>query len=228
MRIPCADLAPTLRFAGSGQVTKGFGAHREYAVSMPDAHERGTRQALIEAAVEVIAAEGIVGATTRRITDAAGLPLGALHYWFATKGHLLEAVAEHILARIAERMGQAGQAPDLADQLLWLFEDSGRYAPEEQLAFFEITMQSLRAPAPVTSRTGQGDVAGFGEKMLEPWRAGADATLPGGFPALVALVKSATIGMWFERLSLDEHDIRPGMELLAELLRHVPRADPTD
>ena len=101
---------------------------------MPEAQPNGTRQALIGAAVEVIAAEGIAGATTRRITDAAGLPLGALHYWFATKGHLLEAVSEHLLTRIAERTDRAGRAPDLADQLMALFEDSGAYAPEMETA----------------------------------------------------------------------------------------------
>jgi len=54
------------------------------------------RQQFIDAAVTVIAHEGVDGATTRRIAEVAGAPLAALHYVFQTKENLLWAVFEEL------------------------------------------------------------------------------------------------------------------------------------
>lgn len=54
------------------------------------------RQQFIDAAVTVIAREGVDGATTRRIAEEAGAPLATLHYCFQTKENLLWAVFEQL------------------------------------------------------------------------------------------------------------------------------------
>lgn len=54
------------------------------------------RRQFIDAAVTVIAREGVDGATTRRIAEEAGAPLATLHYCFQTKENLLWAVFEHL------------------------------------------------------------------------------------------------------------------------------------
>src|SRR5690625_5306940 len=54
------------------------------------------REQLIDAAINVLAREGMDAATTRRITDEAGLALGAFHYAFRNKDDLLQAVIERI------------------------------------------------------------------------------------------------------------------------------------
>jgi TetR/AcrR family transcriptional regulator, regulator of biofilm formation and stress response len=54
------------------------------------------RKQFIEAAVTVIAREGVDGATTRRIAEVAGAPLATLHYVFQTKENLLWAVFEEL------------------------------------------------------------------------------------------------------------------------------------
>lgn len=54
------------------------------------------RQDFVDAAVEVIAAHGVAGATTRRIAEAAGCPLASLHYVFHTKDDLFDAVYESL------------------------------------------------------------------------------------------------------------------------------------
>jgi len=54
------------------------------------------REQLLDAAVAVIAEHGLERATTRAITDRAGLALGAFHYVFDSKDELLEAVAERV------------------------------------------------------------------------------------------------------------------------------------
>jgi AcrR family transcriptional regulator len=52
------------------------------------------RRSIVDAAVEVIASEGLKGATTRKIADHAKAPLGALHYCFRNKNELIDLVAE--------------------------------------------------------------------------------------------------------------------------------------
>lgn len=51
------------------------------------------REQIIDAAVDVIAREGLARATTRRIAERAGAPLSVLHYCFENKGALLLALA---------------------------------------------------------------------------------------------------------------------------------------
>ncbi|MEU4813000.1 TetR/AcrR family transcriptional regulator [Nocardia fluminea] len=54
------------------------------------------RAELVAAAVRVIAAHGVDGATTRRIAEEANAPLATLHYCFATKEVLFAAVFEFL------------------------------------------------------------------------------------------------------------------------------------
>ncbi|MEU2007181.1 TetR/AcrR family transcriptional regulator [Rhodococcus sp. NPDC019627] len=63
---------------------------------MPRIPAAERRAELVAAAVRVIAAEGVDGATTRRIAEEANAPLATLHYCFATKEVLFAAVFEHV------------------------------------------------------------------------------------------------------------------------------------
>ena len=60
------------------------------------------RAELVAAAVRVIAADGVDGATTRRIAQEANAPLATLHYCFATKEVLFAAVFEHVAGQYRE------------------------------------------------------------------------------------------------------------------------------
>src|SRR3954454_19035233 len=66
------------------------------------------RQQLVEAAMTVIAREGVDGATTRRIADEAGAPLATLHYCFQAKENLLLAVFEHLAELVRSDTAEAG------------------------------------------------------------------------------------------------------------------------
>jgi AcrR family transcriptional regulator len=54
------------------------------------------RAELVDAAVRVIAREGLGGASTRAIVTEAGMPLGAFHYVFGSRDELVTAVIDHI------------------------------------------------------------------------------------------------------------------------------------
>lgn len=68
-----------------------------------------TRQALIQAAAEVFAEEGFVPASLSTISKRAGVSNGALHFHFANKGMLADAV-ETEAAKAVHRITEAARA----------------------------------------------------------------------------------------------------------------------
>ena len=119
------------------------------------------REQLIDAAVEVIADHGLARATTRAITERAGLALGAFHYVFDSKDELLEAVTQRVVRDIDATLGAAAPtgetAPahhlegqelvvDVLDRFLrgaWTYFEGTRTL---QLAQYELTLHALREP----------------------------------------------------------------------------------
>src|SRR5215468_6970140 len=165
--------------------------------------DNGRRAQLISAARAVIAREGVAAATTRRITEEAGLPHGAFHYWFAGKEELLqqEQLFEELVAEsLRDMTDTAAQAADaasgagasLGDLLRAAFdvvERDEQVHPGYQLAGYELTALALRTPAlrDLARRQYQAyrDTAAA---ITAPWMAGRRVDLPGGSDALNHLI----------------------------------------
>ncbi|MFE2432419.1 TetR/AcrR family transcriptional regulator [Streptomyces sp. NPDC059373] len=105
------------------------------------------RQAYIEATVRVIGERGVVGATTRRIADAAQAPLATLHYCFHTKEQLFFAVFEHASDQLLERIVATKGDSDLAKTATYLlvttmdwFVENDAYAHAQ----FDLYLWALR------------------------------------------------------------------------------------
>ncbi|MBB2890983.1 TetR family transcriptional regulator [Flexivirga oryzae] len=80
---------------------------------MPHVPTEVRRQQFIDAAITVIARDGVDGATTRRIADEAAAPLATLHYCFQTKENLLWAVFQSLADTVrinVEKVTGPGQA----------------------------------------------------------------------------------------------------------------------
>lgn len=110
------------------------------------------REQLIDAAIQVLANEGLGRATTRNITEQANLALGAFHYAFRSKDELLESVIERVVSTTERVLQDAvedvrddpSQAiPRMLDEF-WDFIDS---TPDLQLAQYELTVHALRNPS---------------------------------------------------------------------------------
>lgn len=64
----------------------------------------GTRQRLVEAAIEEFAAHGFDGASTRSLADKAGVNLASIPYHFGSKAGLYRAAAQHIADGLSLKM----------------------------------------------------------------------------------------------------------------------------
>ncbi|MCP9955498.1 TetR/AcrR family transcriptional regulator [Actinomadura madurae] len=126
------------------------------------------RRSIIDAAVVVIASHGLAGATTRRIAEQAGAPLGALHYCFRNKAELIDVVAERGATMLREAFDDVdpdrGLEATIRDSVSaywrWVQANLGL-----QLALLELGMWRIRQAAEGESVYSMYDA--FGTDLLK-------------------------------------------------------------
>ncbi len=89
-----------------------------------------TRQKLIEAAREIIAADGLAAASVRTISEAAGFSQGAFYSNFESKDHLLLEVLALHLSSVNDRLDRMADAVEMTPV------GAGRSTPEAVIDFF--------------------------------------------------------------------------------------------
>jgi len=108
------------------------------------------REQLLEAAIAVMAREGVAASTTRAITAQAGLPHGAFHYCFDSKSQLFAEVLERELqSNIAAAFRLPPSPVEPRERLLAGLEarlDRVRKDPDRALALAELIAVSRRDP----------------------------------------------------------------------------------
>jgi len=65
-----------------------------------------TRAAILEAAMQEFAEEGMAGARMEAIADSAGVNKALLHYYFRDKERLYGAALDHVFANLSQRMSE--------------------------------------------------------------------------------------------------------------------------
>jgi AcrR family transcriptional regulator len=106
------------------------------------------RQQLIEAAVQLMARDGVDGANLRAIAKEAGAPLASVHYCFTDKDELMREAVEHWLRSMVGSMAE--EVPDqaglrsamkrIADDYWQALEDD----PLNVLAQLELILWAMR------------------------------------------------------------------------------------
>jgi AcrR family transcriptional regulator len=107
------------------------------------------RAALIQAALRVIAAEGVAAATTRAITAEAGMSLASFHYAFRSRDELIAELIPYVVEH--ESLAAAATltaGADLATTIrlgLRGYLDLVAADPAREQAMFELSLYALRA-----------------------------------------------------------------------------------
>jgi AcrR family transcriptional regulator len=108
------------------------------------------REAILQAAVAVIATNGVHGATTRKIAAEAGINLATLHYQFENKEAILLSVLGHLASKYRQNLEQTFDKPeplrDRIDRLLTYIWGEIQRNPHEQLTLFDLTLYALTTP----------------------------------------------------------------------------------
>jgi AcrR family transcriptional regulator len=108
------------------------------------------RGQLVEAAIRVMARDGVARATTRSIVAEADMPLGVFHYCFRSKqdllGSVIETITVHSLTPVLEAAA-GGVGPDLRSTVrayLQAYLDHVKAQPAEHMMTYELTQYALR------------------------------------------------------------------------------------
>jgi DNA-binding transcriptional regulator YbjK len=108
------------------------------------------RAGLIDAALRVVAAEGVQGATTRAIVAEAGMPLASFHYVFESRDELMRELVAHVTSRQADAvLAQFSPGTEIRSSIrdaLATFAATVSADPEHELAMLELMQYALRTP----------------------------------------------------------------------------------
>ncbi|MCX5071187.1 TetR family transcriptional regulator [Streptomyces sp. NBC_00513] len=117
------------------------------------------REELLNAALEVLAEQGIAGLTHRAVTERAGCPFTSVSYFFGTIDQLaveaIQLIAENLnthLEALAQRFegGEASPA-DVAAEFSKLLTT---YSPALELARYEVLLHAVRNPSQTNALAG--------------------------------------------------------------------------
>jgi len=139
-----------------------------------DEHGR-RRTALLQAAFDVVAEAGFEGLRTRAVAHRAGVNIATLHYYFPSKQHLIEGLAQLIGAKFVTLHGRPPRPSGLPalDRLRQEFSDGRFYLkhhPEMLLVLQEFALRGKRDP----------EVQKTVDQMNEHWRGGIEQMVRAG------------------------------------------------
>jgi DNA-binding transcriptional regulator YbjK len=104
------------------------------------------RDAIADAAIHLVATQGLRGLTHRAVDAAAGLPPGSTSYYLRTRKALLSACVDRMLALDAGTVMPLDHQADLLDVLVETVIHLSREQPERQVARYELALEATREP----------------------------------------------------------------------------------
>ncbi|MFI2363568.1 TetR/AcrR family transcriptional regulator [Promicromonospora sp. NPDC019610] len=161
------------------------------------------RRDLTDAAISLLAADGVHGLTHRSAERAAGLPSGTASNYFRNREELLVAAAERIVElhlsdmdradAAALRQAPGAAAPGMVELLAASLETAASAQRDRYLAIFELTLEARRRPA---LRDALARLAGGATTFTADQHAdlGIDVP-PGAVPLLVTLYGGALFSL---------------------------------
>ena len=174
------------------------------------------KKALLDAAIRVVAAEGLRGLTYRSVAAEAGVTHGSVRYHFGDWTRLLEAAVSHSVERNiagSELIAADGDFGEFARSLATLVETE----PDVQAFQYELALESRRRP----------ELRPIIDRMYESYRSAVRETLLcNGIDdePFVQMVCAALDGLVFQQSVFgDAERTRIGTEALRNLIAAHPR-----
>jgi AcrR family transcriptional regulator len=190
-------------------------------VDLRKARGADTREQILDAARDVLAADGYAHTTTRSIAERAGVQLSLVHYHFEGKQQLLAAVLARENERLLERQRELFARPEsLADK----WRAACAYLREDLSSGYVRILWELWAVGlsePDLAAHWREAIAGWRDllaSVAEEWNDGLETPLPVSPEVLVTLVANAFQGAEAEILAgIDAPHFR-ALESVAELI----------
>lgn len=114
------------------------------------ARSKATRDAIIEAAAQIIAARGLAGFNTNAVAERAGTSIGSLYQYFPNKDALMVALIHRSqqaqLQSVAEAVGNAPPDADLATLIRVIVRGAMKHHRDDSLLASAIDHEEARLP----------------------------------------------------------------------------------
>lgn len=105
------------------------------------------RDALLEAAVEVVGERGVAGTTHRAVTERAEVPLATASYYFSSIDELIAEALTAFVKQRAEEIGLPHQGDVAPAQVAeWYAQQVMGLDKSKRLAFYEVLLNAARTP----------------------------------------------------------------------------------
>lgn len=197
------------------------------ATTTKPARPRGAarREALLEAALRIVAEIGADAVTHRRVAEVAELPLASTTYWFQSKEHLLtaaiELAAERDTARLLAYAAELADDVDAIDAAVDAIAEALGTRPQASrgslMATYALLLEAARRPALRKVARSWTDVYLL---TLSPLLERAGSRRP---REDAELLLGAADGLLIEQLATGETgDLRPRLRRLAAALVQSP------
>ena len=191
------------------------------------------RAQLITAAMDVITQDGLSAATTRRISEQAGLSLSTFHYWFSSKEELFECLLEEVLTEFEEAAAAStgwhdqASASEILKSAFAVVRERGDEGTKRQIVPYELTLLALRSPTfREFARRQYEQYRRAATVMAGPLLNGIDPRLPGGSDAVIQLVTALFDGLTLAWLADAEGTDPDAVFTLLDALFAPFRSDP--
>jgi AcrR family transcriptional regulator len=184
----------------------------------------GTPAQILEAARGCLLAEGYARLSTRKVADAAGVPLSQIHYHFGGKQGLVLALLDHENARLIGRQ----QRMYAADAPLWKrYEQACEFLDDDIASGYVRVLQEMIAAGWSDSKVAE-QVLG----LLQAWQTVLETVIKSaqtGLGPLTAEDAAALVGLAFlggeAVILLGDKDwtqrVRSALRSLGTLIRHI-------
>jgi DNA-binding transcriptional regulator YbjK len=112
-------------------------------------HDPNRRERIIDAALDVLASDGVAGITHRAIGTAADIPLGSITYHFATLGDIVQAAFDTHVAKVVERfesrLASCDTVEDVIECIVLAITDDLAAHPNELAVTYELYGDAVRS-----------------------------------------------------------------------------------
>ena len=179
------------------------------------------------AARRVLERDGVTGMTLRAVSAEAGVPLGTLHYAFASKDLMIRAVIEDLTAEIATVLRNADTGSGLEHAIrqgmetYWIKVVEGK--PELPLMQHELFIFALRTPG--MENLGRWQMENY-SRVVAAWcqeaasKAGEICSVP--FDALARVIVASNIGIVLQYIAdPDPARSRRDLQAVIDLMVHL-------
>ena len=178
-------------------------------------HDPNRRQRIIDAALDVLATDGVAGITHRAIGTVADVPLGSITYHFANLADIVDVAFETHVAKLADRfaarLAQCDSAEDAIECIVTAVTDDLAAHPNELAVTYELYGAAVRRAAT--------------KRVTQRWMGLAEEALAQHFPRPTARLLDVVVEGLMVHMSIAQQQISKGeVRALLTIAAHAGQA----